>query len=250
MNEWVSVDCTEFQRLAASGSEEAAVACYRPLLPGWNEPWLASYRELYEGLFAETAARAAGNLSDESAIQVLSSACALHPLNENLLIELMGRLMRSGQQVRAVKAYEAYVAVLETQMRVSPGDAVRRLAEEAMQAKLPFEVARVRLSPAPLPNPITRMFGRESIIERTRDLVAASRRLITFTGIGGIGKTRVALEYAHREHSIETIAFASLVETSDIDGVFEVLQTSLGIPYGYGKPAEVVARALASRRAL
>jgi len=247
----VSVDCWEFEGLVTSNRDEEAIAAYRPLLPGWNEPWLASFRERYEELFVEAVNRVVGRSDDERAVPLLSKAHALHPFNEVLLAELMTRLMNGGQQVRAVKAYEAYVAMLESQMKIGPGDALRALAEEAAQSKAPFEAARIRLAPAPLPNPITRMFGREPVIERIQDLVAANRRLITLTGIGGIGKTRVALEYAHREHRIDVVAFASLVEATDAEGVYEILQTALGVPYGYGQnPREVVFRALSNRKAL
>jgi predicted ATPase len=87
--------------------------------------------------------------------------------------------------------------------RAAPGPASR--ARAAMALDEPGEhtraaaqhepAARPRVAPAPLPAPVTRLIGRE----RERATVAAAvatSRLVTLTGAGGIGKTRLALQVA------------------------------------------------------
>lgn len=50
-----------------------------------------------------------------------------------------------------------------------------------------------------LPMEFTRFFGREIAIEQLRSLVSPGARLVTLTGPGGMGKTRLALEIARQE---------------------------------------------------
>ena len=49
-----------------------------------------------------------------------------------------------------------------------------------------------------LPSPRTSLVGREETVEEVRKLVG-SHRLVTLTGVGGCGKTRLAIEVAYRE---------------------------------------------------
>lgn len=75
--------------------------------------------------------------------------------------------------------------------------------------KLAFESA-----PLAPPSPIDALIGRRAeIAALTGSLCAGSQRLVTITGIGGVGKTRLALEVAGRLH--ETSGFAVLWASSD-----------------------------------
>ena len=67
-----------------------------------------------------------------------------------------------------------------------------------------------------LPEPLASFVGRQAGLAEIRDLVAASR-LVTLTGPGGIGKTRLALEVAReRQASFSDGArFVDLVPVSD-----------------------------------
>ena len=50
-----------------------------------------------------------------------------------------------------------------------------------------------------LPAPVTRFFGREAELEQVGDLLLdPETRLVTLTGPGGSGKTRLAIEAARR----------------------------------------------------
>ena len=50
----------------------------------------------------------------------------------------------------------------------------------------------------PLPSTLSSLLGRDQEISAVEDLLASGARLVTVVGPGGIGKTRVALEAAHR----------------------------------------------------
>ena len=49
-----------------------------------------------------------------------------------------------------------------------------------------------------LPSPRSRLFGREEEIADTRHLLESGARLVTITGAGGIGKTRIAVEVCRK----------------------------------------------------
>src|SRR5437763_9067299 len=56
---------------------------------------------------------------------------------------------------------------------------------------------REELPPTNLPEPVSELIGRDDVLEEVLSL-AAAHRLVTLTGAGGIGKTRLALAAARR----------------------------------------------------
>ena len=67
-----------------------------------------------------------------------------------------------------------------------------------------------------LPLPRTSLVGRDESVEELRRLVAG-HRLVTLTGVGGCGKTRLAIEVAHREVS----SFPGGVWFADLTGIVD-----------------------------
>jgi predicted ATPase len=84
----------------------------------------------------------------------------------------------------------------------APGIAVRGFAapvQAPARAPVPPDkppVPRLRVTPAPLPAPATPLIGRQRERAEVAAAVAGSR-LVTLTGTGGTGKTRLALQVAH-----------------------------------------------------
>lgn len=73
-------------------------------------------------------------------------------------------------------------------------------------AKQPISLTPVlpgqRSSSGPGRRPLTELVGREEVLERICEILDADNvRLLTLTGPGGIGKTRIALEVAFRLES-------------------------------------------------
>jgi predicted ATPase/DNA-binding XRE family transcriptional regulator len=86
-----------------------------------------------------------------------------------------------------------------------------------------------RFSPTPLPLSSTPLIGRESELELLRRLLAESW-LVTVTGVGGIGKTRLALAAAaEMQRAGQEAVFVSLAELNPDDDLAAAIVESLGL---------------------
>src|SRR5262245_7868874 len=72
----------------------------------------------------------------------------------------------------------------------------------------------------PLPTPLTSLIGREQeLAALTTLLTQGTIRLVTVTGVGGSGKTRLALEAGHRlqDEFVDGVAFVDLSPLREAD---------------------------------
>ncbi|MDO7882813.1 BTAD domain-containing putative transcriptional regulator [Salinibacterium soli] len=118
-----------------------------------------------------------------------------HPDHEEPVRLLATALARAGRSTDALGAIDGFAERLrETQgLDVSPALAAARLSIVRQDPELVAPVGRERGIQHGVPLPITRFIGRSSALE----LVAAGRResrLVTLTGPGGVGKSRLAVE--------------------------------------------------------
>ena len=136
---------------------------------------------------------------------------ALEPWREEAHRQLMLLLARSGQRSAALAQYETCRRILADELGVEPMDETIAL----------YEHLRATLAPPPhnLPPPPTAFVGRERelavLAERLADPTC---RLVTIVGLGGSGKTRLALQAARRYVTPETMVGGQLFP----DGVYLV----------------------------
>ena len=107
-------------------------------------------------------------------------------------------------------------------------------------------------SPTNLPEPVSELIGRDDELRELLGL-AAAHRLVTLTGPGGIGKTRLALAAAHRmlRQFPDGVWLAEFSPLADPGLVPATVAAAIGLELGAGAvSAQRVARALADRRLL
>jgi predicted ATPase len=115
-----------------------------------------------------------------------------HPASERE--QELSDLLRRVQE-RDQASYRRFSSATELEEMVAHDLAVL-LSERFAPAAGPGDVGAPAMEGAlaPLPTPLTRTIGREADIARVVDLVESGHRLVTVTGPGGVGKTRLAVE--------------------------------------------------------
>jgi predicted ATPase/class 3 adenylate cyclase len=95
------------------------------------------------------------------------------------------------------------------------------------------------------PVQLTTFIGREEALEEIVDLVG-QHRLVTLTGVGGAGKTRLSLQAASElvERFQEGARFVELAAVSNPDAVPVAVSSALGVRHEPGSPGGVVDRLL------
>src|SRR5262245_27155871 len=89
-----------------------------------------------------------------------------------------------------------------------------------------------------MPVPMTRLIGREQDAEQLVGLVTEQEvRLVTLTGVGGIGKSRLALEVARRgkAHGV-SVFFIELTPVTDPDESLRAIAAALSVPDNGARP--------------
>ncbi len=160
---------------------------------------------------ADLAAGGAGELVAE-----LQRLTGEHPFEERAWGQLMLALHRAGRQADALETFQRARHRLAAELGLDPGEQLTRLQQRILEhdptlipapapaaPPAPGRPLAPADAPAParskLPRPLTRLVGRERELEVLAGLIAdPDARLITLTGPGGVGKTRLLLEVARR----------------------------------------------------
>jgi predicted ATPase/DNA-binding SARP family transcriptional activator/DNA-binding CsgD family transcriptional regulator len=211
---WVDVEAFEEAAVGARHAMEpqafgAAIDLYAgELLPEdryevWTEERRAHLREVYLSLLLELAALYEERGEYEAAIEALGRAVAEEPTREGAHADLMRLYALSGRRREALSQYERLREVLSDDLGMEPGTEITRLQQEIWIGDFPveedFRSGAVPVSATAgkhnLPLSRTSFVGRErEMLEVKRHLAMTS--LLTLTGAGGCGKTRLALEVA------------------------------------------------------
>lgn len=239
-------DSERYARLA-----EAVELYGGELLPGNYEDWLIPWRDELRGGYEDALRQLIALLEADGqyreALQYATRLLHQDPVNETTYVQLMRLHALSGDRAGVRRIFEQCVAVLERELAVEPSPATHSAYQELLRMdvvhptpapqNLVLDAQAVRqplpLSPGPLPVPGTPFVGREGEVRDIAALLSNSAcRLLTLTGLGGIGKTRLALQVAQEQQGRfrDGVAFVPLAGITAPDGVVAAIASAVGHP--------------------
>jgi predicted ATPase/DNA-binding SARP family transcriptional activator len=174
-----------------------------------------------------------------------------HPYDEALHAQLMLALYRCGRQADALEIARSLDARLREDLGIDPSPEIRDLYR-AILLQAPDLSLEPPEPPGNLPGLLTSFVGRTGELREVALLLEAGR-LVTLTGPGGIGKTRLAIEVATQQRSRFPggVWWVDLASVTEPDTVLDQLAGVLGLAPNPGPELrEAVARALGRRRVL
>jgi predicted ATPase/DNA-binding SARP family transcriptional activator/DNA-binding CsgD family transcriptional regulator len=268
---WVDVDAFEQAAARARGAKEtatyrAALDLYEgDLLPEdryeeWTEGRREELRQMYVALLVELAGLHEERGELGLAIEALRKATAKESTSEEAQVALMRLHAISGRPERALAQYERLRDALSRGLGTQPSASSRRLRDELAAGSLPMtpsvdlsrEEGRAGVGKHNLPSARTSFVGREREMVELKRMLAMSR-LLTLTGAGGSGKTRLALEVARDLVSIypDGVWLVTLTELSEDDLVPQAVAAALQVPERPGQPLTyTLAEALVAKELL
>ena len=224
--EAVTTDVADFEAAVRVAAEAAtpeaqaaafqeAVALYRgDFLPGCYDDWVCAERERlaqsHRGVLRQLASLLEQSGASEQALDCALRAAVTDPFDDEARRSVMHLYAATGQPEAALRHYREFQQVLQKELEAAPEAETQTLAASIQQnaaenenapAVAPFlgEAARRLDWSSGLPLPWTRFFGRENEMTQVGAMLALPEvRLITLTGLGGAGKTRLSLEIARQ----------------------------------------------------
>ena len=250
-----AVDAAAFTRLAAEGRrllQDRQPATARQVLGDalalWRGPALAEFLpapfaraegtrlEELRLTAAEDRLEAELDLGQPAAVVAETEAMLTeHPYRERLWAQLMLALYRCGRQADALASYQRARHRLDADLGIDPGAELQRLQELILghSAELdprplppapPREPAVPGRTRAPVPVGGTPLAGRDDVLARLDDMLAAVRsgqgRLVLLRGSAGIGKTALLCEAARRSAAAGVAVASGSCPEADTPPVF------------------------------
>jgi predicted ATPase/DNA-binding SARP family transcriptional activator len=171
------------------------------------EEWLQLQREQLRQLARKTGQWLATHYEqagyDADAMAVCVHLVELEPWQEDVQRCMMRLLARGGQPAAALRQFDQYRRTLGLELGIEPEGATLALAERIRTQTLTHDAQAAPESPDlrpphNLPAPTTTFVGRATELAQIDWLLVHSDcRLLTLIGLGGVGKTRLALQVAH-----------------------------------------------------
>jgi DNA-binding SARP family transcriptional activator/predicted ATPase len=185
-------------------------------------------------------------------IAELETLVVTEPYRERLWRQLGMALYRAGRQADALAAIRRVRAILRDDLGLDPGPPLLALEQAILQHDPALTLAVPDAVGIRVPAPTSGLIGRDADRHALVDLVLR-HRLVTITGLGGVGKTRlatdVALDAAVRDRFARGVVFVDLSGTTDA-AVIVAEATRVAGGAGQGEPMRALAARLGDRPSL
>lgn len=199
------VDVTQFEKqalgfltdLSAQEIPDSLNLYQSDLLSEFHDDWIQSLREHYRALYLDVLHRivecARGQSEYESAILYAQKILVTDLANERAYQHLMFCYITLGDRRKALEQYEACRRALRDELDVTPTSQTVALYNWIRQSDSEPSSLTSRLTNLPIP--LSSFVGRSRELAAIKGLVT-KQRLVTLTGAGGSGKTRLAVHAA------------------------------------------------------
>ncbi|MFI6906625.1 BTAD domain-containing putative transcriptional regulator [Nonomuraea sp. NPDC050394] len=258
------VDTGRFQALlseARTGGPEARAALLADALALWRGPALIDFadEEFARPEIARLEELRLTALEDHAETRLelgehalladeLGDLVGRHPLRERLRAAHMRALYRAGRQKEALDSFRDLRVLLDEELGLEPGPELAGLHQAILRQDPSLDAPVREARRTNLPVALTDLIGRDDAVADVVDLLREAR-LVTLTGPGGVGKTRLAIETAGRLTSSEPDG-VWLVELAGATSVTEVVAATLGVRDEGPDLAGRLAEALRGKRML
>ena len=248
-----------------------------PAFDDWQFFQAEEYRRICAATLEELIAHFQAAGDPDAAIPYARRLLALDNLHELSHRILMCLYALAGQQSAALRQYDECVRLLDEELGVPPEAETTELHEAIRTRRFPAEDDRVTrgqddkrtvagqpgipssgylVIPSPLhnlPPQATPFVGRQREVEALRGLLSApANRLVTITGVGGIGKSRLSLAVAEalRGTFPDGVWFVPLAPLEAAEAVPRAIADALSVPTGDGNSHSLLLHFLRDKQLL
>ena len=200
----LSVDVDRFEQAAAAARRSGDVAELHATLELWTglllpEDQYANWAEDHRERLTETHAAIATLLGSKlieqgepaAALAVLEPLTVERPLDEHVHRVLIDALADLGRRWEAIESYERLRDALDEAYAAEPEPQTKAMYRRLLTGGKPMRATTLNN----LPESTTSFVGRRRLLAELSASLARTR-LLTLTGVGGVGKSRLALELA------------------------------------------------------
>lgn len=260
------LDVAEFERLSQdTGRLAEAITLYTgDLLQELYDDWLIPHREQLRALYFTAVTRLMErerSRGDLPQAMIYARQLLQHdPLREDVARTLILMRHESGDRAGAMQLYQQFLTRLEEELGVAPMPETTAIYDAIVtntpipppqQVISPSSAHPITLTPAHpissapphnLPARLTSFVGRQQEMSQVCRLLNGSTRLLTITGPGGSGKTRLALEAARwlwqNQPDVfpQGVFFVGLAAITNPDFVVTAVAETIGVRENPGQP--------------
>jgi predicted ATPase/DNA-binding SARP family transcriptional activator/peroxiredoxin len=254
------LDLRRFQRLHGEGRHAEALSLWRgsPLADladlRFAQPEIGRLEELRLSCLEDRLDDDLDAGRHAELVGELDTLVGEHPLRQRLRAQLMLALYRSGRDAEALEVYRRARGALVEALGIEPSRELHELQRAILNQDPSLERhLRPARELAPLPAAANPLIGRQSELSALRDLLLGPARLVTLTGAGGSGKTRLALEVATTLQTdfVDRVGFVPLAPLAQPDQLPATIVSALNIGNAANQPPfEALKHALLDRASL